>query len=262
MSIGQFCDFARTCGADGIEILDAFLYAPGVTRDHLPKVGGFCAELQESLRQLRLHAVAVTNDFAHEDPTRLQLEIEKVQLGVALASEFGSSLVRVFSAHPEEAKIELSRERAIAGLGGIETKGRVLALENHGVHFGTPAEVLTISRGAGTGICFDIGNWLLAGVDPVQAARELPFPDLIHVKDFALDASGSYQTVQGEKFGGAFLGEGIVPIQETLKELFSRPDRRSVPIDLELECGDQGVEATREGVKWLRSTLAQLDSNC
>lgn len=260
MSIGHFCDFARTCGADGIEILDAFLYAPGVTRDHLPEIDGFRSELRESLGQLRLHAVAVTNDFAHEAPTRLGLEQEKVQFGVALASEFGSTTVRVFSAHPEEAKIDASRNRAIEGLGGIDSNGRVLALENHGVHFGTPDEVLTISRGAGTGICFDIGNWLLAGVDPVQAAWELPFPDLIHVKDFALDASGSYQTVQGEKLAGAFLGEGIVPIQATLAALLSRPDRRSVPIDLELECGDEGVEATREGVKWLRSLLAQLDS--
>ncbi|MEI7577181.1 MAG: sugar phosphate isomerase/epimerase family protein [Armatimonadota bacterium] len=259
MSIGSFCDLARSCGADGIEILDAFLYAPGVSRDHLPEIESFRDKLRESLGELHLHAVAVTNDFSHEGAARLELEKEKVELGVALAVEFGSGIVRVFSAHPDEETKELSRLRAINGLSGVDPQGRVLALENHGVHFGTPSEVLTISRGAGTGICFDIGNWLLAGVDPVRAACELPFPDLVHVKDFATDPSGSYQTPEGEKLQGAFLGEGVVPIQETLRALFSRPDRRPVPIDLELECGDQGVEATREGVSWLRSLLAQLD---
>ncbi len=260
MPISRFCDFARECGADGIEILDAFLYAPGVTRDHLPEVETFQEELRLSINGLRVHAVAVTNDFVHEDPLRIELEREKVALGISLAEQFGSGLVRVFSAHPSEETKEASRERAIQNLGMIEPKGRILALENHGVHFGTPDEVLAISKGAGTGICFDIGNWLLAGIDPVEAAHQLPFPDLIHVKDFTPDPNGAYHSPSGEKLGGAFLGAGCVPIRETLEALLSRPDRRPVPIDLELECGDQGVEATREGVKWLRSLLGQLDS--
>lgn len=258
MPIGRFCEFARECGADGIEILDAFLYAPGVTRDHLPETRLFEAELSEALEGIRLHAVAVTNDFVHEDPERVLLEQQKVELGVSMASRFGSGLVRVFSAHPAPETMDASRNGAIDHLGVIDRQGCILALENHGVQFGVPAEVLAISKGAGTGICFDIGNWLLAGVDPVEAAQQLPFPDLIHVKDFALNSEGPYQTPGGEKLAGVFLGDGIVPIKETLRALLSRPDRRAVPIDLELECGPNGVEATREGVKWLRLLLSDL----
>ena len=260
MPISRFCGFARECGADGIEILDAFLYAPGVVRDHLPEVESFASEFRNSIPGLRVHAVAVTNDFVHDDPSRVELERQKIDLGVSLAEQFGCGLIRVFSAHPDEETKRASRLRAIENLGQSNPMGRTLALENHGTHFGTPAEVLTISKGAGTGICFDIGNWLLAGVDPIEAAQQLPFPDLIHVKDFALATDGAYTTPGGDKLAGAFLGSGCVPIRETLEVLFARPDRRSVPIDLELECGADGVEATREGVKWLRSLLAQLDS--
>lgn len=259
MPISRFCEFARECDADGIEVLDAFLYAPGVVRDHLPDLTTLRSDLSSSLGGLKLHAVAVTNDFAHEEPDRVALERAKINLGLGLAEEFGSGIVRVFSAHPSPETIDASRARSIENLARMNPDGRTLALENHGVHFGTPAEVLTISRGAGTGICFDIGNWLLAGIDPIRAAKELPFPDLIHVKDFSPSPDGPYQTPAGEKITGAFLGDGCVPIKETLEVLFSRPDRRSVPIDLELECGEQGVEASREGVKWLRSLLAQLE---
>ena len=261
MPISRFCDFALAAGADGIEVLDAFLYAPGVTRDHLPLTAQFERELAESLAGLHVHALAVTNDFAHTDLDRLDLERKKIELGVELAERHGSGLVRVFSAHPDPEGVEGSRQRAIENLQRVDSRSRVLALENHGAHLGTPGEVLAISKGGGTGICFDIGNWLLAGVDPVDAACQLPFPDLIHVKDFSADPAGGYQTPDGEKLMGAFLGEGIVPIKEALQALFSRPDRRAVPIDLELECGEYGVEATREGVKWLRSLLNQLGSS-
>ena len=261
MPISRFCEFARATAVDGIEILDAFLYAPGVSRDFLPETADFERELSESLQGLRVYAVAVTNDFAHSDPDRLRLEGEKIALGVNLAERYGAGIVRVFSAHPEDQDVDASRQRVIENLQMVDRRSRVLALENHGVHFSTPSEVLTISRGAGTGICFDIGNWLLAGIDPVRAAYELPFPDLIHVKDFLIDPEGPYSTQTGDKLSGAFLGDGIVPIRETLVALLSRPDRRPVPIDLELECGEQGREATEEGVKWLRSLLAQLGSS-
>lgn len=261
MPIARFCEFARDCGADGIEVLDAFWYAPGAVRDHLVDTSAFETELGESLGSLNLHAVAVTNDFALGDPARVTIERSKIEAGVAIAQRFGSGLVRVFSGHPSPDQVDEARQRAIEELQRINAPGRVLALENHGVPFGTPEEVLTISRGAGTGICFDIGNWLLAGVDPVRAAQELPFPDIIHVKDFSWNQDGAYQTPDGDKLSGAFLGDGIVPIKETLEALLTRPDRRPIPIDLELECGEQGKEATQQGVKWLRSLLAQLGSS-
>jgi sugar phosphate isomerase/epimerase len=145
MPISRFCDFARATGVDGIEILDAFLYAPGVSRDHLPETADFERELSESLQGLRVYAVAVTNDFAHSDPDRVRLEQDKIGLGVELAERYGSGLVRVFSAHPEPPNIETSRQRAIENLQQVDRRSRVLVLENHGVHFGTPSEVLAVA---------------------------------------------------------------------------------------------------------------------
>lgn len=258
MPISRFCEFARSCGADSVEVLDAFWYEPGVIRDYIPDTFTFESELESALHGIKVGAVAVTNDFGHSEPERMAVERAKIELGLAVAERFGAGVVRVFSAHPSADDADASRDRAIANLGSINSADRTLALENHGAVFGTPAEVLAISKGAGTGICFDIGNWLLAGVDPVKAAMEMPFPDLIHVKDFVSSIDGPFQTPDGGRLSGAFLGRGCVPIKETLEVLFARPDRRPVPIDLELECGIDCVEATREGVKWLRSLLAQL----
>ncbi|OWU65940.1 MAG: hypothetical protein CBB60_002100 [Armatimonadetes bacterium Cent15-Ar3] len=258
MPISRFCEFARSCGADSVEILDAFWYEPGVIRDYIPDTSTFESELESALDGIKVGAVAVTNDFVHSEPERIAVERAKIELGLSVANRFGAGVVRVFSAHPSADDADSSRDRAIANLGSINSADRTLALENHGVVFGTPAEVLAISKGAGTGICFDIGNWLLAGVDPVKAALEMPFPDLIHVKDFVSSIDGPFQSPDGGRLSGAFLGQGCVPIVETLRALFQRSDRRAVPIHLELECGDRGVEATREGIAWLRSTLSQL----
>ncbi len=266
MPIGKFIDFAAETGAEGIEILDAFLYEPGIVRDHVPSgevMQSFVDEAQAALRRtgLNVHAISVTNDFNHENHGRLRIERNKIELGVSLAKTFSAPVVRVFSGNPTSSDgIELVRYGTIDALKDLADPSVNLALENHGAVFATPSRLNTILeplRGRNIGLCFDIGNFLLADVDPIWAASELPIPTLIHVKDFKPAEEGGYRSNSGKHFVGCRLGEGVVPILETLAVLLARIGDKPISVDLELECGEDGVESTRHGVAWLRDFFAQ-----
>ena len=266
MPIGAFIEFAKGAGADGVEVLDAFFYAPGVVRDHMPPADSMLQLVNEATSALaetglKVHAISVTNDFNFEDPSRLKLERAKIELGIMLAKQFSASAVRVFSGNPTSTDgIELVRYGTLDALKDLADPLVVLALENHGAVFATPSRLNSIFEplaGRNIGLCFDIGNFLLADVDPVEAASLLPIPSLIHVKDFKPADEGGYRSNQGKHFVGCRLGEGVVPLRETLGVLLERLDGRPISLDLELECGDDGVEATRHGVSWLKEYLGR-----
>jgi sugar phosphate isomerase/epimerase len=265
MPIGKFIEFTKDSGAEGIEILDAFLYEPGVVRDHLPSsdaVERFISEARGQLLKtgIKVHGVCVTNDLNFEDPVRLKIERDKIELGIKLAKALSAPVVRVFSGNPTNSdEIELVRYRAIDALKDLANPQVVLALENHGAVFATPPRLISILdplKSHNVGLCFDIGNFLLADVDSVEAARTLPIPSLIHIKDFKPDDTGGYRSNHGKTYSGCRLGEGIVPIEPVLKILFGRLEGRPMALDLELECGDDGIEATRHGVAWVKNLLS------
>lgn len=264
MPIDRFIRFAKECGADGIEVLDAFWYAPGKVRDRLPDpvyIEEFLTQAKTALAEtgLRVHAVAVTNDFNHEDNARLRVERDKIRLGIQVAKELGAPAVRVFSGNPTSSDgVELVRYRTIDALKDLSESPIMLALENHGNIFATPSRLESILEPLDrhdVGVCFDIGNFLLADIDPVLAAGEMPAPCLVHVKDFQLAETGPYRSTKGIQYGGCRLGEGVVPIEATLAVLAEKLNGAPVFVDLEMECGDDGVEATRAGVTWLRNLL-------
>ena len=264
MPIDRFIQFAKDCGADGIEVLDAFWYEPGVVRDHLPSpdwIENFIAQTKTALNEtgLKVHAVAVTNDFNHEDNARLRIERDKIRLGIQVAKALGAPVVRVFSGNPTSSDgVEMVRYRTIDALKDLSESPIMLALENHGNIFATPSRLDSILEPLdrhSVGVCFDIGNFVLADVNSVSAAKEMPAPCLVHVKDFQLSETGPYRSTKGIQYGGCRLGEGVVPIEATLSALADKLNGAPISIDLEMECGDDGVEATRAGVKWMRDLL-------
>lgn len=264
MPVSRFIEFAKEVGADGVEILDAFLYEPGVVRDHLPPeevVKRLIDDVSSATAKtgMRIHAVAVTNDFSQEDNSRLVVERDKIRLGVDLAKTFGAPVVRVFSGNPMSSDaVDLVRYRTIDALKDLSDASVALALENHGNVFCSPARLESILEplaDVNVGLCFDIGNFLLADVNPVTAAEQLPAPVMIHVKDFRQSETGPYRSQKGTTFEGCRLGEGVVPIEACLRVLLGKLDGRPINIDLELECGDDGVAATTAGIQWLRNIL-------
>lgn len=270
MSISEFVKFSQEIGSDGIEVLDAFLYKPGVVRDHLPEqevFEQFIYDCLESLDQTHqsVHAVCVTNDFNFDNEKRLKIERQKIELGVEIALSLGADVVRVFAGNPTSPDAEeLVRYRTIDALKSFAECGVTLALENHGNYFTTPKRLNSILepiKQEDIGLCFDIGNFVLAGVDPVSAAAELELPAIIHVKDFIRQENGPYSDPKGQTYGGCFLGEGIVPIELTLRALGEKLGEQEILIDLELECGEKGVEASKAGIQWMRDLIQRMQSS-
>lgn len=269
MSIQEFVKFSQEVGSDGIEVLDAFLYEPGVVRDHLPEqdvIEQFIYDCLQSLDQTHqsVHAVCVTNDFNFDDEKRLRIERQKIELGIEMAVSLGAEVVRVFAGNPTAPDTEeLVRYRTIDALKSFEGCGVTLALENHGNYFTTPIRLNSILepiKSDHAGLCFDIGNFILAGIDPRKAATELEVPAMIHVKDFIKDDNGPYSDNKGQKYAGCFLGEGIVPIEETLRILGERLVDAEITIDLELECREKGKEASTAGINWMKDLIERIQS--
>jgi sugar phosphate isomerase/epimerase len=258
MPWSKFVEFAAEHGADRVEFLDAFMYSPGVVRDHLPSeavLSDFFAQIQVA----PISAFAATADFSFTDPERLKIELGKA----AFAASF-NEVVRLFPGNPND---EEGFERTLTQCHSatdylLQNSDAVLAFENHGNVFHTVDSLRKLTDRIGNpdrcGICFDIGNFVLADEDPIEAARRLPFPKLIHVKDFQPNPDGVYKSPTGKAYRGCRLGEGVVPILETLKVIFAKTDRHEVSVDLELECGEDGVEASKEGLRWLRQNLQEI----
>jgi sugar phosphate isomerase/epimerase len=262
-SLSQLFDFSEEAGADGVELLDAFLYPKGVSRDYLLEESSI-NDASTVINQYRgrLLSVAVSNGFEYEDFARLSVERKKIAQGAKLASAGNASLIRVFIGNPTSPEaIDLCRYRAIDAFKDLNRDSNITyAIENHGPTFSTPERlesVLSPLKEAPVGVCFDVGNWLLAGVDARIAAEQLPAPALIHVKDFRPDGEGPYANRQGEKFAGCRLGEGVVPIIETLQILHQKSENTPT-IVVELECGPDGRDASIHAVSWLRETLSQI----
>jgi sugar phosphate isomerase/epimerase len=271
MPTGHFVRTVQASGGSGVEFLDAFFYPPGTVRDHLPTsetIRQFLSEAKDALDEtgIKVHAIAVTNDFDHEDAKRLKVERDKIKLGIELAQELGAPVVRVFSGNPKSSDgIEMVRYRTIDALKALSTDGVTLALENHGNVFSTPSRLNSILdplKESNVGFCFDMGNFVLAGVNPSLAVTDLPTPDLIHIKDFSEDPNGPYASIAKgndplKKFAGAELGQGVVPLLDTLQQLDLKVIR-PVAIDLEMETGQDGTETVTRGVTWLKEQLAQF----
>ncbi|HLO99871.1 MAG TPA: sugar phosphate isomerase/epimerase family protein [Fimbriimonas sp.] len=256
MPVITLFEFAAEAGYEAVEILDAFIYPVGVERNYALSPADldlFCQLALEAMAKtgLSVSSVAVTNDFNFADSQRLAVEQLKVKNGVYLAQRLGAKIVRVFAGNPTDTDaIEMVRYRAIGALKQAHQPGVMLALENHGPTFNTPYRMNSILESvdpAKLGVCFDVGNFTLADYDVLEACGELSNVQLIHVKDFVLDEKGSYLSRLQKHYSGCRLGEGQAPLIEAL----SRLPIDSVPVVVELECGADGLQASRAAREWL-----------
>lgn len=262
MPVSTLFEFASDAGYDAVELLDAFMYPVGIERNYAlseDDVAQFCEDSLAAMQStgLKVSSIAVTNDFNFADSSRLAVEHTKVRIGVELAQRLGAQVVRVFAGNPTDTDaIEMVRYRTISALKKAHRPGVMLALENHGPTFNTPYRMNSILESVDPlklGVCFDIGNFTLADYDAVVACDELANVQLVHVKDFMPDEQGSYTSRRQKRYSGCRLGEGVVPLAEALSKL----PTQSVPVVVELECGSDGLQASRAAREWLTDICQQ-----
>ncbi|MEN6642283.1 MAG: sugar phosphate isomerase/epimerase family protein [Armatimonadia bacterium] len=110
----------------------------------------------------------------------------------------------------------------------------------------------------GLGLTFDNGNWIVGGDDPVKALKALgPKAINAHLKDWELDPErGHIETLDGRWIRGGVHGEGLLDQKAILSEL--KAQNYGGYLAFEYEGPLNHVEATRKGMRYLRSVLEEI----
>ncbi len=221
LDIPGFIREARRLDVAGVELLDFFW------KDRAAETPAVRDALQET--GLSVGVYSVSNNFALPDPAARAAQVEIVIAGIDSAAEFGAGVVRVFAGNPQPG-IGLSDafDWIVTAFGECvgyaESKGIVLALENHGALAGRSAQVAQILDAVGSPALQanpDTGNFLLVHEASHEAvARLASRAGMVHFKDFHRvpdDYAGfAYQAADGAKFAGRAIGEGDVNLADCL----------------------------------------------
>ena len=102
--------------------------------------------------------------------------------------------------------------------------GVTIALENHQDFTSVELREFCEVAGHHIGVCFDVGNSLAVGEDPVLFTRLVaPYVALLHLKDYRVK-----WTDEGYRLVRCAIGDGAVPFKEVAEALESVDDPRSV----------------------------------
>ncbi|HEX5322423.1 MAG TPA: TIM barrel protein, partial [Capsulimonadaceae bacterium] len=129
MDMPGFIRTVKEIGADGVELLDYFW------KDRAADMPAVEAALAET--GLPVAVYSVSNDFVNPDAGLRADQVQVLRAGVDSAVHFGAKVVRVFAGNVKEGiSFEDSFDWIVGGLKKAaeyaESKGVVLALENHG----------------------------------------------------------------------------------------------------------------------------------
>ncbi len=224
MDLSGFIDFAAQQQAEGVELLDFFW----TDRDaEIPMV-------KQRIRDagLQLAVYSIGNDFFQPDSEARARQVAAMIEAVDVANALEVGLMRVFSGNAKEGySLEDGLDWIVDGLmqGAryAESKGVVMALENHGLMAGRSDQVRGIIDAVGSPALranVDTGNFLLVQQNPTDAARSLAdLVALVHLKDFRRAAPDEtdhvYHGLDGAGYTGTVVGEGQVELAEIVKIL-------------------------------------------
>jgi sugar phosphate isomerase/epimerase len=261
MDIPAFIHEAKRLGADGVELLEPLWKDKGAeihaVEDALAATG------------LPVGVYSVSNNFAKADPAERIAQVGMINTGVDSAIHFGAKVVRVFAGNPAPG-IELDAAFAwiVEGLAEAaeyaESKGIVLALENHGMLAGRSDQVKAILAAVDSPFLKanpDMGNFLLVHQAPHEAVADLAtLAGMAHMKDFRHvpdDFEGvALASNQGAKYAGAAIGEGDVALRDCLSSL--RDAGFTGWVNVEYEASEDPMTGAARSMANARQLLAEL----
>jgi len=226
IDIEKFIEYCGQHGYDSVDILSRFWRdreqeEPRV-REWVEKAG------------VKLLTYSLGNHLLTQDEAELAKQMDDVREGIKTAAKLGAPYVRVFGgSNMTGFTSETAQERIVECFRSVmplcAEHDVTLGIENHGVYPGTASEVKAVVEGVNDAhfkALFDTGNWLAAGQDPIEAARELKgLVGLVHVKDMIrlpLDSTDpdAYKPARASvKLKKATVGQGDVPNAGLLKLL-------------------------------------------
>lgn len=223
IDIPGFIKEAKNAGADGVELLDFFY--KDIERER--------EEAQNALTEtgLPIPIFSVANNFAKLTPEERSAQVDRIKFGVDEANRFGAKVVRVFAGDVAEGiTFDQARSWIVEGLSEAsiyaDSKYVKLALENHGSLAGRGDQVRGLIEDVraksgvnALGANPDTGNFLLVNQPSHEAIREVArYANMVHFKDFA-EGDGPFIALNGQKYVGAAVGEGLVNLEQCILEL-------------------------------------------
>ncbi|MEI6232811.1 MAG: TIM barrel protein [Planctomycetota bacterium] len=206
LGLNGFLDLAESVGAAGVEIPVALL--KDVSDAEVNRV---CARLHEKGKYaILMHGISwpdLNGSLAVAE--RFGFPIIRLHMTGILCgdrSKLGAEWPRLIA----DARAQLKTFAHKAADLGID-----VTIEDH--QDLTSAELVEICGEAGpnVGICFDTGNPLSVGEEPVHFARTVaPLVRHLHLKDYRV-----YWTADGYRLARCPIGEGVVPFQKIAKVL-------------------------------------------
>lgn len=184
------------------------------------------ANIQQSKRELRDHNLRIvglgaSTHLHEEEPIKRHAHLDEARRYIDLAQELEVNFVRVFPNHlPEDESRGAALERIISGLqelGSYARSGKVnILLETHGNVTDT-STLLEIMQGANlpnVGMIWDINHMYIAHQEPAAEIYQTlkAYIQHVHIKDCVREENGIQYVL---------LGEGIIPLQESIQTLVS-----------------------------------------
>jgi len=148
-----------------------------------------------------------------------------------------------------------------------EQKGVKTMTENHGYFMQDSYRVeylVSKVNHPNYGVLIDVGNFICADEDPVQAVSRLAnLAFHVHAKDFKYKKSGGAAPLDGwgvtrggNSFMGTIVGQGDMPVVQTLRIL--KKSGYDGGLGLEFEGREDNMTALTEGFKFLKKTVDEI----
>lgn len=228
LDIPGFIHEAKRAGAEGVELLD-FFYRDIVTERQAAT---------QALRETGLPCpiFSISQNFAKPTEEERRAQLDKIKFGVDEAAHYGAEVVRVFAGDVSDGiTFDQARQWIVEGLAEAskyaESKGRRLALENHGTLAGRGEQVRgliedvrKLAGNSALGANPDTGNFLIVNQPSHEAIREVAkYAYMVHFKDFLPEPAGyggfAYTTIDGRRVIGTAVGEGSVDLAKCVQAL-------------------------------------------
>jgi hydroxypyruvate isomerase len=257
--------FYRELGLDAVEIGDGYV-----------REAGF-ATVRSVLAEAGMTVVCcdVGVDFVTGDPVARRAEVAKLRAGIERAAAVGARYILTYPGLPKEGIRPADVRRWFAEgltecLPLARQLGVTLTIPDIGIAAelsGTSAHLNAICDAVGPElrVTYDVGNFLLAGEDPLEALdRVAPRIAHVHLKDWRIlpaverPPEGSFTGLDGRHYCGMAMGEGVLDLPGVVARLAQLG--YAGYLSIEYEGTGNPWDAMRTGVTYLRQLLHDLPS--
>jgi sugar phosphate isomerase/epimerase len=278
--VGHSHSFSRVLGAGASSLAAVLRYFWGLDLRAVELMDSHITDADRAAVHATLVETGLTvacydlrSDFVTPDPAARAAEVARLQAGLERAAAVGARYVLTYPGTlkpgiaPEDA-----RQWFAGGLRACLPLAARLGLTLTIADIGTQAALCGTSDhlnaicdavGPALRVTYDVGNFLLAGEDPLEALEQVgPRIVHVHVKDWhvlpatAPPPRGAFTGLDGRHYSGAVLGEGILNLPGVLARLAEMGYRGY--LSLEYEGTDEPWEAVQQGVAYLRTLLSRL----